>query len=326
MVDTQVPVVATLAHVELLSPKPAESLWFFTNVLGMTEVGREGQSVYLRAYEDVYHSTLKLTEAEQPGLGHCAWRVSAPQLLDEAAARIEAAGYGLGWRDGDLDHGPAFQFRTPDGHRMELLWEVTKYQAPPDQQTTLRNRRQRRPLRGVPVRRIDHINCFVRDVEGNEAFLRDQLGFKLRETKIGEDGSKVGSWLSVSPLVHEIAIMRDGTGQGNRLHHVAYWYGYPQHCFDVADACRDWGITIEAGPAKHGTTQAMFLYVYEPGGNRIELFGDAGYLIFDPDWDTIVWDVSYEADLYASSVWLGAQAMPGSFYVYGTPEKVAVSA
>ena len=31
------------------------------------------------------------------------------------------------------------------------------------------------------------------------------------------------------------------------------------------------------------------MYVIEPGGNRIELFGDSGYLIFDPDWKTIEW-------------------------------------
>jgi len=83
-------------------------------------------------------------------------------------------------------------------------------------------------------------------------------------------------------------------------------------------------VKIEAGPAKHGTTQAMFLYVFEPGGNRVELWGDAGYLIFDPNWQTIVWDVSHEADLYSSTVWLGAPTMPESFYTYGTPEKVTV--
>jgi hypothetical protein len=27
----------------------------------------------------------------------------------------------------------------------------------------------------------------------------------------------------------------------------------------------------------------------EPGGNRIELMGDPGYMIFDPAWRTVVW-------------------------------------
>ena len=44
--------VAHLGHLELLTPKPDESLRFFTEILGMTESGREGESVYLRAYDD----------------------------------------------------------------------------------------------------------------------------------------------------------------------------------------------------------------------------------------------------------------------------------
>jgi len=44
--------LASLDHVELLTPKPNESLWFFRDVAGMEEVHRQGQSVYLRCYND----------------------------------------------------------------------------------------------------------------------------------------------------------------------------------------------------------------------------------------------------------------------------------
>ena len=54
------------------------------------------------------------------------------------------------------------------------------------------------------------------------------------------------------------------------------------------------------------------------GGNRIELFGDTGYLIFDPDWKTVVWNVANEIDLEKSSIWFGSQ-LAKSFYRYGTP-------
>ncbi|SLI10534.1 Manganese-dependent 2,3-dihydroxybiphenyl 1,2-dioxygenase [Mycobacteroides abscessus subsp. abscessus] len=55
---------------------------------------------------------------------------------------------------------------------------------------------------------------------------------------------------------------------------------------------RDYDIRIEAGPDKHGITQGQFLYVFEPGGNRIELFGEAGYLHLDPDAQTKTWQMS----------------------------------
>ncbi|MFS8534142.1 MAG: VOC family protein [Limnochordales bacterium] len=310
--------VAQLAHVELFTPKPEESLWFFRDFLGMEPVAQEGQSVYLRGYEDNYTYSLKLTERDKPGLGHVAWRTFSREALEECARRLKDTPYGLGWSDGDLGHGPSYRIRTPDGHPMELVWELEYYTAPDGQRSQLKSRPQKRPLRGIPVRRIDHVNLMCKDPVPNREFFMDQLGFLWRESKLGEGGVEVGAWLSVSAIVHEVAVMRDRLGLGNRLHHVAYWYGYPQHIFDVADTAPDYGITVETGPGKHGTTQAYFMYVFEPGGNRVELFGDTGYLIFDPDWKTIVWDVSNEVDLERSSIWFGGK-LPESFYTYGTP-------
>lgn len=310
--------VAQLAHAELLTPKLDESLWFFKEVLGLYEVAREGQSVYLKAYEDYYHHSLKLTESDKPGLGHVSWRTTSKEALEETARHLEEIGLGKGWIEGDLGHGPAYQFTTPDGHKSELVWEVDYYEANEKERSSMRSRSQKRPLRGVPVRRLDHINFLTSDVKEHQEFFQESLGFNLRELKLGKEKKQVGAWLSVSNLVHEIGIMQDGTGKGNRLHHLAFWYGYPQNLFDLADVCVDHGIEIEMGPGKHGATQAYFLYVFEPGGNRIELFGDTGYLIFDPDWETVVWDVSNKEDLEKSSIWFGPR-LANSFYNYGTP-------
>ena len=47
--------LAHIGHTELLTPEPERSLEFFTQVLGMEEEAREGQSAYLRGWGD-YHS------------------------------------------------------------------------------------------------------------------------------------------------------------------------------------------------------------------------------------------------------------------------------
>src|SRR6185436_12502618 len=153
--------VAQLAHVELLTPKPNETVHFFKELLGLQETERAGQSIYLRAYEDFYHHTLKVTEAAKPGLGHVAWRTTSPQALERRVAAIEASGLGLGWSEGELGHGPAYRFTTPAGHPMELLWEVAYYQAPAEKRSPLLNRPQKRPLCGVLVRRLDHLNLMA---------------------------------------------------------------------------------------------------------------------------------------------------------------------
>ena len=53
--------MAHLGHLELLTPKPEESLRFFVDVMGMTESGRKGDSVYLRGWDDYERYSLKLT-------------------------------------------------------------------------------------------------------------------------------------------------------------------------------------------------------------------------------------------------------------------------
>ena len=89
-----------------------------------------------------------------------------------------------------------------------------------------------------------------------------------------------------------------------------------QHLFDVAELAKEAGIAIEHGPGRHGIGGATFLYMLEPGGNRIEVMGDLGYMIFDPAWKTVVWKGSEVANV--GVVWAGSP-MPDSFWSYGTP-------
>ncbi|MDR7591071.1 MAG: catechol 2,3-dioxygenase, partial [Armatimonadota bacterium] len=64
--------VAHLCHVELLTPTPDDTVRFFTEVMGLVETGRQGDSVYLRGWDDYAHHTLKVTASPWPGMGHCA--------------------------------------------------------------------------------------------------------------------------------------------------------------------------------------------------------------------------------------------------------------
>lgn len=313
--------VAQLAHVELYTPKLQESVEFFTKLMGLQVTEAVGESVYLRAYEDFYHHTLKLTAGPEAGLGHVAWRASSPEALERRVQELEKSGQGIGWIDGDLGHGRAYQFKTPDGHLNEILWDVEYYKAPESERTLLKSRPQKRPAQGVPARRLDHVNLMCSNVTPNKEFLADSLGFKLREHIVVGDEVEMGAWMSVSPLVHEVALMRDNTGNKGRFHHIAFWYGYPQHLMDLADLFVENKIKIEAGPGKHGVSQAYFMYVIEPGGNRVELFGDSGYLIFDPAFEPIRWS---EEELQEAVIWYGSP-IPEEYFLYGTPDRPPVT-
>ena len=308
--------VAQLAHLEIYSPKIEESVAFFREILGMSVAAREGKSVYMRAYEDHYHNTLKITDHHEAGLGHLSLRATSPNALERRVKELEEKGYGIGWIDGDVGHGPAYQFKSPDGHLMEIFYEVEYFEAPEEEKTKLLNRPQRRPNIGVPVRRLDHINLLSSNPRETVEFLEALLGFKVNERILDEDNNDIAAWTSVTNLAHDIAVMGDALGEKGRLHHICYWYGYPQSLTDVSDLLIERGFEIEAGPLKHGVSQASCLYVCEPGGNRVELFGDAGYLIFDPDWKTVEWKGE---DLQKAIIWQGAAELPADFFRYGTP-------
>ena len=202
---------------------------------------------------------------------------------------------------------------TPTGTRWRLYYEAERYEAPADERPALKNQPQRYPGRGVGVRRLDHVNVLCQDVTPNRVFMEDVLGFRLREQVMLDDGTEAGAWISVTPLAHDIAYTLDATRARGRLHHLAYWVDTREEVLRGADLFLEHGVFIESGPSKHALTHAFFLYAYEPGGNRVELFS-GGYLIFAPDWRPIVWT---QAERARGQAW-GLQ-LPKSFHSYGTP-------
>ena len=308
--------IAHLARAELFTPDLEGSLWFFQTLLGMRETARVGDSVYLRCYEDPYHHSLKLTAAHQAGLGSLGWRTTSRDALDRRAKALDQAGLGAGFTKGDIGVGQTYAFSSPDGHQMELVWDIEKYRAPEELRSKILTRPSRRPLQGLPPRRLDHVNLMASDVTEQKLLMEQTLGFQARELVVDGD-VEFGAWMSVNALGHELAIMKDSTGSRGRLHHLAFWYGVPQHNSDFAEICREYDIRIEVGPDVHGVTQGACLYVFEPGGNRIELFGSAGILQFEPDWETRVWDLQEFAT--GAGLFVGGSTMPAEFLIYGTP-------
>jgi len=200
--------VAHLGHIELLTPEPDASLRFFADILGLTETGREGNSVYLRTWDDYEHHTVKLTAAvaEEPGSGL------------PGARRLRAA------------PGP---------------------------------RQLPRP----------------RDVPPNGEFVRDVLGGRVTEQIMLDDGTISAQWLHFTNKGYDLVYTRDWTGTAGRLHHVAFAPDTREDILRAADICLDRGVFIETGPHKHAIQQTFFLYVYEPGGNRIELCNPVARLV-----------------------------------------------
>ncbi len=306
--------LAHLAHLELFTPKPDESLHFFVNVMGMTESGRRGDSVYLRGWDDYEHHTLKLTAGKVAGMGHFAFRATSPEALQRRAAIIEQAGLGKGWTDGDLGHGPAYAFTTSDGHHMEIYYETEWYQAPPELKPSLKNQAMRFPARGVNVRRLDHLNLLAADVTGLRVFFEDVLGLRVTEKIVLDSGAEAGVWVTATNKTYDVAFTADHYGARGRFHHVTYALDSREEVLRAADVFLENGVHIETGPHKHAIQQTFFLYVYEPGGNRVEVANAGARLMLAPDWQPVVWT---ETERKKGQAW-GLKTIE-SFHTHGTP-------
>ncbi len=306
--------VAHLAHLELLTPKPEESLRFFVDVMGMTESGRRGGSVYLRGWDDYERYSLQLTASNTSGLGHAAFRARSPQALARRVAALETSGLAVGWHENELGHGPAFRFRDPDGHLLELYYETEWYEAPPALRPSLKNQAQRFPARGVNVRRLDHFNCLAADIRANREFFERHLGFRLTEQIVLDDGTEVGMWLTATNKSYDFAYTREAHGVRGRFHHVTFALDSREEILRAADIFLEHGVFIETGPHKHAVQQTFFLYVYEPGGNRVEVANAGARLVLAPDWRPITWT---EAERRKGQAW-GLKTID-SFHTHGTP-------
>jgi catechol 2,3-dioxygenase len=306
--------VAHLGHIELLTPTPDESLRFFVDVLGMTESGRQGQSVYLRGWDDYERYSLKLTGSHTSGLGHAAFRARSPQALQRRIAALQQSGLGIGWHEGELGHGPAYQFHDPDGHLLEIYYETEWYEAPENLRPALKNQAQRVPGRGVNVRRLDHFNCLSADIKADREFFQQTLGFRLTEQIVLDDGTEAGMWLTATNKSYDFAYTREAHGVRGRFHHVTFALDSREAILQAADIFLENGVFIETGPHKHAVQQTFFLYVYEPGGNRVEVANAGARLVLAPDWKPITWT---ETERKKGQAW-GLKTID-SFHTHGTP-------
>jgi catechol 2,3-dioxygenase len=306
--------IAHLGHVELLTPKPDESLRFFRDVMGMTVSGTQGDSVFLRGWDDYERYSLQLTASATSGLGHAAFRTRSAQALERRVAALRADGCEVTQVAGNFGHGTAFRFRDPDGHVFELYWDTEWYDAPADRRASLKNQAERYPARGVNARRIDHFNCLAVDVRACREFFERNLGLRCTERIELDSGEEAGMWLTATNKSYDFAFTKEAHGVGGRFHHVTFALDSREAILQAADTFLEAGVFIETGPHKHAVQQTFFLYVYEPGGNRVEVAHAGARLVLAPDWKTITWT---EAERRKGQAW-GLQTIK-SFHTHGTP-------
>lgn len=289
----QGPRIAKAGSISLGTKDLAKSLHFFRDILGMEVVEEQPGVAYLRAYQELHHHSLVLTEQADAVVNSLSFRVQRPEdvelfyteLLEQEIEVLEVPS------GTELGRGTAVRFLLPGGqHPIELYHGMEKSLAPEELRSKLPSNSSRR--RGLGVRRLDHFNVQTSPGEINaaEAWLSAALGFKRREfAYIPGTETILASWMSVTSQMHDIAVVANMMEKTGQMHHVAYSVENFSDLLTAADILKDLDVSYGAGPGKHGIGQAMYLYVHDPGSDhRIELYA-GGYDIFDADWEAIEW-------------------------------------
>jgi catechol 2,3-dioxygenase len=178
----------------------------------------------------------------------------------------------------------------------------------------LKNQAQRFPARGVNVRRLEHVECLAVDIKANREFFEQYFGCRLTEQIVLDDGTETGMWMTCTNKGHDFSYVRDDTGTKGRFHHLTYAVDSREEVLRAADIFLENGVSIESGPHKHAIQQTFFLWVYEPGGNRVEIDSAGARLVLAPDWKPVRWT---EEERKKGQAW-GLKTAE-TLHTYGTP-------
>jgi catechol 2,3-dioxygenase len=158
------------------------------------------------------------------------------------------------------------------------------------------------------------MNLLCSDVAELRRFLEETLGLRTTEMIVLDSGVEAGAWVTTNNKSYDLAFTLDHYGARGRFHHVTFALDSREEILRAADIFLEHGVPIETGPHKHAIQQTFFLYVYEPGGNRVEVANAGARLVLAPDLQPVVWT---ETERKKGQAW-GLKTVE-SFHTGGTP-------
>lgn len=276
--------ILRLSHVEVRVPDLELATAYYTEVMGLLEVARDTERVYLKCWDEEDHHSVVLRYHPRQGLEHVAFKVETEDDLADLEQRLEAYGCTvrrLSVGEDEIGHGEAVRFESPSGHQVELVHRLERVgrllpkRNPPPEPLD---------LTGIHPPRIDHLLLTTEEVGDHARFFMDVLGFRLVEQLLSADGHQLGVWLERSHHPHDLALV---VGPNGGLHHFAFWLDSWDEVRRAADILAYHSVAIDVGPTRHGVTRGHTIYFFDPLGNRNEVFS-GGYLV-DTDWEPITW-------------------------------------
>jgi catechol 2,3-dioxygenase len=274
------PDIVRAAYAELVVTDLGRAREFWVDVLGFVVSAESREVLYLRGYDELIHHNLILRAGPLAAAGRLAFRVRAAADLDRAEAFYAALGARTARVPAGVTQGvgEAVRAQDPLGFTVEFFFDATHVERL-QQHYDLR--------RGAEVARLDHFNIVVPDVRAAYRYYRS-LGFGLSET-IEDAQTLYAAWMFRKQTVHDVAFTG---GDGPRLHHLGF-FAHESHqvlrvCDILGSLCQQ--SSIERGPGRHGVSNALYVYLRDPDGHRVEIY-TSDYFTGDPGHPVLRWSV-----------------------------------
>jgi catechol 2,3-dioxygenase len=276
--------VTRASHSVLTVKDLAKSRNFYVDLIGFIVSDEDKDAIYLRGVAEACHHSLVLKrtsgegEAQRVGM-----RVFTEEDLEKAKHHFEKAGLPAKWVEAP------YQGRTL--HVSDVSGAPIEFCATMDLKPRLVV--SFKDHHGAVPQRIDHFQLLVPDVRKACEFWMS-LGFRLSEYISPDDSEELlFVFLQRKGNPHDIVF---APGSGPRLHHAAFGIPESYHFFYVCDLAAEMGFAanIEYGPGRHGPGHALFVYMRDPDGHRIELF-NTHYQVMDIENEPVRWNVSEAA-------------------------------
>ena len=253
---------------------------FYVDLIGFIVSDEDNDTIYLRGVAEGCHHSLVLKRGGAPQAECVGMRCFTEEDLEKARHHFERAGLPAQWVERPYQ-GRTLRVSDPLGAPLELCATMT---------TKPRLVVSFERHHGAVPQRIDHFQLLVPDVQRALDFYM-AMGFRLSEY-IAADGSDepLFVFLQRKGNPHDIVF---APGTGPRLHHAAFVIPESFHFFHVCDLAFNMGFAdnIEFGPGRHGPGHALFVYMRDPDGHRIELF-NTHYQCIDIEDEPVRWDAS----------------------------------
>jgi catechol-2,3-dioxygenase len=245
--------VRKISHASYETPDLEHQLEYFTDILGLTLIGRERDAAYLASTNE--HHSIILRSGSHPRCTRLGFQLGPNDDLD--AFEKQTAAHGLRTerkKDPEPTISDMVSFEDTKGTIMEVFRQPELQKQP----FTSKG--------GVVPHKLGHIAFHVSDVQRATRFYCDVLGFRVSDW-MGD----YFSFLRCGPDHHTINLVETGK---NKHFHTAFELRDWAHMQTALDHISRHGYKTLWGPGRHGIGHNLFSYHRSPNGLITELFAE----------------------------------------------------